>query len=997
MMVVRPDDLLLLRLRFTNVERTPGSGGAPATITGGPDAILVVQFQPQHIAEQAFWEMGTTKQTKEEIAAGQAALPPSGDSLPAPGNVGARLAGYSRLAFRIPATVTFNLTLEDVLDALTRLPLNVSAAARYEPNPGCANVPLAFLPILGQPSPPPIIAPARDETAIEAPYRLFLSPDNQAQWSHVTAKKADAEGRVELWHTRLGSHRPNGDPRVRAVWSRDYDKTLQGHKNDPFRSALDGRDRNEIVQLTANYYLPDFTPSPLHTERLMLTTLGAWLDLEGNWEPPSLPGGGSLTVEQWRHIATMARDHYVRVVYAGYLLPFGHRASLVKITERKLIKPKEPPLPGFVAYSMQRMFILVREPERTYSERDMPLRRVRIVTRATPDLAKPEESDVASLTQEAFWPRIAPGGAGTEFQFHLIGTDWQERDSEFTAPLMFVSKNVDEGATVNTFPAIDVVIAAYNSAAPDSLRTRPFLGQKVAFAPPLKPDDTSLETVSVAFEAERVETKPHFRPLMSHAEVAIPAVKALAGPTASSTIEFEKGFVDGPGNPADVFVTATNGDVTFDHETSGGLATPNVSVKGISRSLGPIGDAAMIAGSFDPKAIFKSIKILGGISLADIIHEIAAGTDLAADDNVPRLLTARDGNIIRTTYHYRVDEKHLSGGNILKVRKGEKGELLLEAVAETPIGGGAPKFHTDGHLTNFDLVLLPKDDFPGFELVQLNFNSVSFHAEAGQKLDTAVDLRGITFVGILEFVNTLQKFIPLDGFSDPPSVELVSSPHPGVNVGFSLGLPTIGIGIMTMQNVSLSAGFYLPFVDEPMNFRFAFCERQQPFTLTVSLFGGGGFFGLNVGLGGVKSIEASLEFGASIALNLGVASGQATIMAGFYMQIGEKGLFILTGYFRACGSLSVLGIITVSVEFYLGLTYAAKPQEGEPQPPHAGHLWGQATLTVKIKILFFSKSVGISMEREFAGSDPTFAELMPFDAWGSYCGAFDDYLVGAGD
>ena len=40
-------------------------------------------------------------------------------------------------------------------------------------------------------------------------------------------------------------------------------------------------------------------------------------------------------LEQWRHIATLGRDHYVRVVYAGYLMPFGHRASLIKVTERK--------------------------------------------------------------------------------------------------------------------------------------------------------------------------------------------------------------------------------------------------------------------------------------------------------------------------------------------------------------------------------------------------------------------------------------------------------------------------------------------------------------------------------------------------------------------------------------------------------------------------------------------------------------------------------------
>src|SRR5204862_159082 len=131
-------------------------------------------------------------------------------------------------------------------------------------------------------------------------------------------------------------------------------------------------------------------------------------------------------------------------------------------------------------------------------------------------------------------------------------------------------------------------------------------------------------------------------------------------------------------------------------------------------------------------------------------------------------------------------------------------------------------------------------------------------------------LGGIKFVGILEFVNKLQSFIPSDGFKDPPSIELLGPPDPGVNVGFSLGLPTIGVGVMTMQNVSLSALFYLPFGAKPMNFRFAFCERQQPFILTVSLFGGGGFFAIKIGLDGVEDLEASLEFGASIALNLGV-------------------------------------------------------------------------------------------------------------------------------
>jgi len=56
--------------------------------------------------------------------------------------------------------------------------------------------------------------------------------------------------------------------------------------------------------------------------------------------------------------------------------------------------------------------------------------------------------------------------------------------------------------------------------------------------------------------------------------------------------------------------------------------------------------------------------------------------------------------------------------------------------------------------------------------------------------------------------------------------------------------------------------------------------------------------------------------------------------------------------------------------------------------PHGGHLYGTASVKVKIKICFFSISVSISIEREFAGSDPTFVDMIGPGEWGEYCGAF---------
>ena len=81
----------------------------------------------------------------------------------------------------------------------------------------------------------------------------------------------------------------------------------------------------------------------------------------GNWpEPLPVSGDAIFSVEQWQHRATMGRDNYVRVVYAGFLLPFGNAASLVKITERKAQSIANGPT---TAYLRQRFYIVVgRQP-----------------------------------------------------------------------------------------------------------------------------------------------------------------------------------------------------------------------------------------------------------------------------------------------------------------------------------------------------------------------------------------------------------------------------------------------------------------------------------------------------------------------------------------------------------------------------------------------------------------------------------------------------------
>ena len=78
----------------------------------------------------------------------------------------------------------------------------------------------------------------------------------------------------------------------------------------------------------------------------------------------------------------------------------------------------------------------------------------------------------------------------------------------------------------------------------------------------------------------------------------------------------------------------------------------------------------------------------------------------------------------------------------------------------------------------------------------------------------------------------------------------------GISASYSLNLPTVSVGIFSLSGVSLGAGFNLPFDSNPASVRFNFSERQHPFSLTVSLFGGGGFFAIGISSIGVQEIES---------------------------------------------------------------------------------------------------------------------------------------------
>ncbi len=151
--------------------------------------------------------------------------------------------------------------------------------------------------------------------------------------------------------------------------------------------------------------------------------------------------------------------------------------------------------------------------------------------------------------------------------------------------------------------------------------------------------------------------------------------------------------------------------------------------------------------------------------------------------------------------------------------------------------------------------------------------------------------------------------------------------------------------------------------------------------MTVEIFGGGGFVHVVLNADGVQMVEGAIEFGGNFAFDIGVASGGVHVMAGIYFQLkGDSS--DLTGFVDIGGEVSVLCIISISIDLNLSLSWDHTPTEDL--------ITGKATLTVSVHVLFFSASVQLSVERSFkaGGGDPQVWQLVDDSQWSQYAAAF---------
>lgn len=301
---------------------------------------------------------------------------------------------------------------------------------------------------------------------------------------------------------------------------------------------------------------------------------------------------------------------------------------------------------------------------------------------------------------------------------------------------------------------------------------------------------------------------------------------------------------------------------------------------------------------------------------------------------------------------------------------------LTISVEIRPANGREPTVDVSAQLVDFQLALLPQA-----QLMELRFSWIGFRMATGRKPEIDVVFDRMEFLGPLVFIEKLRQVIPVDGFADPPYVDISTA---GATAGFDLALPSVAVGVFSLENIALAADCRVPFLGDAVTVGFGFCSKERPFRLTVMAIGGGGWVAIRLSPEGLVVLEMGLEAGASLSIDFGVASGSVSVMVGVYLRLeGDDGH--LTGYFRIRGEVDVLGLASASITLELSLTYDFA----------TGKLVGRASIRVEVEVLFFSASVEVSVERRLAGSkgDPKLIEVMPpdeggQDMWESYFGAF---------
>ncbi len=828
-----------------------------------------------------------------------------------------------------------------------------SNISQGDPNvavPGSVGVPSAVL-----------IAPAR---------LMWALPTGAARFTHQH-EPSERAGRVEQWHTRLGVRTGSGksaplevDVPLRSIF---FNTLRPSGTSTAFKNLVDPVKINSPVdEFAAEQIAAQSMPAggALDLDHLRVSTLGATLDLDGSWT--------SGAIRSYRHHIIDGRDEKVRVATRGRLFPFGHRAVLASTVQREL----RGDVDGAVAALVRRSVLTVKDRIKDVggsgkTGRQWPWRSVEILNRVSPP------GDEIALGSGIVHLQVT----GRPFASVCRATDHSGQVVTFSVPLLFVPDGVTDAAARGV----------WNARGSDFKRFR-LDGQRVGLTAVAgagersSPDATTL-VVRHAQVAMTTDAQGKVVPVVAEYLGSSPVIDGL-GQQGATTIRYSQQFLDhgfGGLNSGELLVLLDGPLTTIGQGRA--LASATMQVRAVSRAVGAVASnaapsalaadlAAVAGGAFDPRKWFSGLEdttLFGVFPLGQLLP--APGTLTLVEDAPYQTAALLDG---RKTFTSTWKTTLLQLGGAVPVGpavlRTDGQAMLLTLENTTSVVPGTQEIRTRSTAEVEHAVIALAAGTGGPELIALAVPSLRFETVDAAAPTVDVSVGKLDFLGPLSWVATLAKLLEntgLGGLSQRTAAgraeAAVAAAGNGTGVqvyddrveaSLVLAVPGLALGAFSLTDLVFRSDFALYLEGQAPTLTLAFSRAENPFHLTIALFGGGGHLRVKVSTKELVEIIGALEFGAAVSVNLaGIVKGGASVMAGIGFEL-RPGKVDLSGYVDMRGHLDVLGLIALTIQVLVLVAYESA----------SGKVEGKAQVSVKVKVLFFKKTVKFEVHHEFAGS-----------------------------
>ncbi len=851
------------------------------------------------------------------------------------------------------------------------------------------------------------VGPFPTATRFSLPRRLAIRPPGGPgpRLTHAS-DPVDHGGRTELWTTRYAIR--TDDPTEPPVES-DVQVRLDAHDPHPSPPApiSDALLVNSLTDGDNKTFADLSKIKTVTMSDLSLSSLGGWVTLDGTWP------NGTLPPTRLRHETRQGRDQFQYKVLIGRLVPFGNLAVLTSTTNRSFESGTKR------AAALQTIASIdILEPNVPFAPTRAQTVGNQTFTRGEPwpwsSIAVAEPPDgVQQPIAGTNLSKFLVGGA--DWRFEVTAVDRMGNTTILRLPMLFAAAPpppADANAPL-TASARTTWLQLYASAGLD-LAGQPIALTAVPEPPP--PDSGGraggpLPPVATTVLAKQLTMSftPDGRPQVDSLRARLPSIDAVTGQIVDElpgglgevSLAYAKPYLDSvyaeANRQGQVFLQVLESEgqaavLSLGKQAAGGLAGVDLPIAALSASqgtvagvVGAVDDAAALAslatlatGKVDFNFVTDKIgTLLGLVPLNEILD---TGADLTLKDAQHVVQDSLDGVLTKTVTWKVPLFRRNAQGQVIPFRKGF---IELKPVSANPritiiqtlvADAGTSEVHgtTSCEIKDLELRVFYRSDPPPTDepLVVVPFSTISATFRDTEKPEIDVKFAAVRFGGLLKYIGVLAELIDDLGLSDPPALEITPD---GALSSFSFQVPAVAVGMFALENITFATSLQLNFTKQPAVLLIvAFSSFDHPFRMTVAFLGGGGYIRVGAASDGLALIEGSLSFGASISVNLGVASGSVEAMGGICFRYDRAvPLAEIVAFLRVRGELNVLGLISVSVTLLITLTYDLD----------SNSLIGHAEYVVQVSVLFFSQSVVVPFTWVIAGknSDPTFAELMAPD------------------